>query len=137
MRRNLVHLLIAMTAFAAGTASAALWNSMARPEPISAAPAILLSKPANEAVVIESEGPPVAVKSSSKFRCDSRLFAFLLKDLRKNNPTSDIDGLIEASGVEFCSELFEIVALVDLNGDGRSEFIISTRNNKNANFFAE
>lgn len=135
MRRNLVRLLIAMTTFAAGIASAALWNSVTAPAPLPVALAVFNSPPLSETEVIKFDRPAGAVKRKVKFTCADGLFLFLLDDLRKHNPDADVDGLIEAFMIGNCTELFEIEEKVDLNGDGRNETIVRTKNNRVGNFF--
>jgi hypothetical protein len=134
MRRNLFHILIAITAFAAGIVSAALWNSLKAPAPLPVAPTFN-SPPATETAVIKFDRPAVTVKRKVKFTCDSGLLRFLLSNLRKNNADMGVDGLIEAFMIEKCGELFEIEKTIDLNGDGRKETIVRTKNNPVGNFF--
>lgn len=139
MLRYIVPVIIAALAFTIGVGwvynfgllkpnSPAEGQTVVQPPTVAASPTPLPVLP---------EEPKLANKV--KFLCRDKVFSFVLDHLRDaEDPDLGedyVDGFIEALRIGNCTELFEIENRIDLNGDGRKEIILRTKNSSEGNFY--
>jgi hypothetical protein len=135
MLRYILRIITAVLAFMIGLG----WVQLVK---LSGAPAETKTVTAPPMVAVSPTVTPTPTPSSApkleqkvRYVCRDRLFSFVLDHLRKENKEDYVDGFIEGAGISNCAELFQVEKRTDLNGDGRKESILRTKNTAKGNFY--
>jgi hypothetical protein len=91
--------------------------------------------------VLTSKPPMITREERRPLTCVDTLLSFVLDDLRRKEHETDkrgrnlVDSQIDKANVTECTELFDPPQPVDLNGDGKKEFIIRTAHHPEIGFY--